>query len=162
MPCEMCGRNDHLIEADVEGVELLVCSACSKYGSIKKGKTNYSNGSSGYVNNGYAGRSITAKNEIEKRVVNDFASIIRKEREKRGMSQEDFAKFIQERQSFVAKWETGSVLPEISTAQRLGKIFNKNLIVEDVMSKVNLDLEIPKKKSDVFTLGDFVKVRKRV
>ena len=161
MPCEMCGRNGHLIEADVERVELLVCSGCSKYGSVKRGNKNYSGGSSDHLSNDSGGKPITPKNEIEKKVVNDFASIIRKEREKRSMSQDDFAKFLNERHSSVAKWETGSILPEISTAQRLGKILNKNLVIDDVMGKVNQDAEISKKKSDVFTLGDFVKVRKR-
>jgi len=161
MPCEMCGRGGNLIEADVEGVELLVCSGCSQYGSINRGKINNYNGNSGYASNDYGSKPNTSKNEIEKKVVNDFASIIRKERDKRNMSQKDFAKFLNERHSSVAKWETGSILPEISTAQRLGKILNKNLVIDDVMSMVNQDAEISRKKSDVFTLGDFVKVRKR-
>ncbi|MDP3989661.1 MAG: multiprotein bridging factor aMBF1 [archaeon] len=155
MLCEMCGRNDNLVEADIEGVELSVCSVCLQYGSVKKPKIISDNWDS-------ANRSFSPRNEIEKKVVDNFASIIRKERETRGMSQEDFAKFLQERQSIIAKWEAGSIVPEISTAQRLGRILNKTLIVEDVTSKVNLETESSKKKNDIFTLGDFVKVRKRV
>jgi len=155
MLCEMCGRDGHLVEADIEGVELSVCSVCLQYGSVKKTKLVSNNW--GSVN-----RSFSSRNEIEKKVINNFSSIIRKERETRGMSQEDFAKFLQERQSIIAKWEAGSIVPEISTAQRLGRILNKNLIVEDVTSRVNLETESSKKNKDVLTFGDFVKIRKRV
>jgi len=34
--CEMCGKEDRLVTAEVEGGELQVCSVCSKYGKIKK------------------------------------------------------------------------------------------------------------------------------
>ena len=149
--CEMCGKEARLVLADVEGGELRVCSNCTKYGVVKKS-----------VGGGYTGRAFKSKTKRDEgpqfKVVDDYPTLIRIAREKRGMKQEDFAKFLNERESIVSKWEQGSLKPRLDVARRISKLLRINLIVKDeVADKV----EIKKGKSSEFTLADFVKVRKK-
>ena len=75
------------------------------------------------------------------------------------MSQEDFAKFLNERESIVAKWEQGSLRPRIDTARRLERKLGIRLVEKE--EETSEDVDVPKVKKDEFTLGDFIKVRKR-
>ncbi len=154
--CEMCGKEAQLVSADVERVELKLCSGCVKYGVIKN--------KSGVSSSGFrVGSSSPVKLKPIKsegpqlKVIDEFAFLIRSAREKRGMTQEDFAKFLNEKVSILAKWEQGSLKPSIGWAQKIGKILSLNLVEKDEAG----DVDIKKTKSDEFTLADFVKVRKR-
>ena len=61
--------------------------------------------------------------EIIRLVVGDFATRVRKAREKLGLKQEDFAKKIKEKESIVHKLETGEFKPNLDLAKKLEKIF---------------------------------------
>ncbi|MAG02468.1 TIGR00270 family protein [Candidatus Pacearchaeota archaeon] len=147
--CEMCGKEARLVLADVEGGELKVCSNCAKYGIVKKSSVN--------VIHRFKSRS-KREDGPQFKVVGNYSNLIRSSREKRGMKQEDFAKFLNERESIVAKWEQGSLKPRIDIARRVGRLLRISLVVKDeVADKV----EIKKGKSSEFTLADFVKIRKK-
>jgi putative transcription factor len=146
--CEMCGQDSYLRLVNVDGAELNVCKNCAKYGEVKKKK----------VFKNPANNNFHKKDQKEFRIVNNFSSLIRSAREKKNISQEDFAKSINEKESIVAKWEHGDLKPRLSIARKLGKILGLRLIEEDKV--VDAELE-KKKKADGFTLGDFIKVRKR-
>ena len=150
--CEMCGKEASLINADVEGVELKVCSGCAKYGANNQNTPkNFRKPFSGHKNQ--------KKAEVEWKLVSNFSDLIKSAREKKGMNQEDFAKFLNEKESILSKWEQGTLKPRIFTARRLEKVLNVSLVAKDIQEKV----EIKKDKSlkGEFTLGDFIKVRKR-
>jgi len=147
--CEMCGKSTELLEAEIEGVILKVCSGCSKYGIVRK-MTN---------SNSYFRRNLLNRKEQEFKIVNNCAQLIRTAREKSGLSQEDFAKFLNEKESIVAKWESGAFKPFVDVARRLEKKLGIVLIVkEESGDEVKVE---QKGKADELTLGDFVKVRKR-
>jgi len=150
--CEMCGRESKLVQADVEGVELNVCSNCAKYGTIKKKVSNFRRQRS------HSQNRFVKKKPIEFKVVNSYSTLIRKARESKGMKQEDFAKFLNEKESIVAKWESGSLRPRIDVAKRLGKVLGINLLEKDEVKAVEIGRQ---KKTDEFTLGDFIKIKKR-
>ena len=150
--CEMCGKESYLVLIDIEGGELKVCSNCTKYGTIKK-----KIGSSSKLP--FKHKSTT-KEPVEFKVVNEYASLIRIAREKRGMKQEDFAKLLNERESIVAKWEQGTLKPRIEVARRVGRVLKINL-VENEEGDVSSLIEKKQNSSGEPTLGDFVKVRKR-
>ncbi|MBI2145851.1 TIGR00270 family protein [Candidatus Woesearchaeota archaeon] len=94
----------------------------------------------------------------EYRVISNFASLLRSAREKKGMTQEDFAKFIRERESILAKWEAGTVTPGIDVAKRIGKQLGLSLIELEEVSTVSSGST---QKANEPTVGDFVKVRQR-
>ncbi len=150
--CEMCGRSGALSNSLVEGVELKVCGNCAKYGKAAALRT--------VPRNGYK-RSFQRKEEPAFRIVRGCANVLRSAREKQGLSQKEFASSIGERESVVAKWESGSMKPRVGVARRLEKRFGVVLVESDENKNVNVSADSAKKKSDVFTLGDFIKVRKR-
>lgn len=145
--CEMCGRESQLLTANVEGVEMNLCPGCSRYGSVKKQTTNRV----------FTPSRRVKKDEPQFRVVRNYSNLLKSSREKKGLSQEEFAKFLQEKVSIVAKWESGKLRPSVGAARRLGRLLDLNL-VESETTEV-----FEKKKSrhnDYFTLGDFIKARK--
>ena len=143
----MCGKQGGLVTAEVEGVDMNVCPNCSQYGTVKR--------RADYVH--------VPQKRIHKeqpfRVTANYASLLRQVREKQGLSQEDFARFLQEKESIVAKWEQGRMQPSVDVARRLEKILGVSLVVEDVEQLVEREKNV---RGDVLTLGDFMKVRKKV
>ncbi|MDP3734762.1 MAG: multiprotein bridging factor aMBF1 [Nanoarchaeota archaeon] len=146
--CEMCGKAAAAVVIDVEGSNLSVCPSCSGYGTVTK---NFSVTSS-------LQRYSYTKETPEWSVVSDYASQIRRSRERKGMSHDDFSKLLQERETVISKWEAGTLKPSVDTARRLERILGIKLVQEDVIEKSAVTTTT---KSDELTLGDFVKIRKR-
>lgn len=105
------------------------------------------------------------RNEVEETLVSDFANKLRAAREKRGMTQEKFAAFLNQRESVVSKWENGSLIPNIGVAKGLSKKLKMNLVVEggvqvgdpeEILKSLNIS-----KSSKTATLGDMVKLKVR-
>ena len=154
MICDMCGTDaERLFKTSLEGSELNVCGGCSKHGRViseikirelKPRKT---------------------KEEIKKQspdkefvfmIVSDYAEMIKKGREALGLKQEDFAKKINEKHALIHKIETGHFKPGIELARKLEKILKIRLVEQQ--EEVN---EQPAKgKTDAFTIGDFIKIKK--
>jgi|SRR3989344_7258342 len=145
--CEMCGRENSLVKALVEGVELTVCVACAKFGTVR----------SRVQERAYHSKPVVDKGP-EFKVASDFAARLRKVREGLGLKQEDFAKYLNERVSVVAKWENGDLEPSVEMAKKVGKVLGMNFIEQ--MEEVPVHVE-KRSNSDELTLGDFVKIRKR-
>ncbi len=160
--CEMCGRSGNLISAAIEGVPLTVCDACAKYGTVNRLRsvavlTHFSSGKKGLAESSRYHSQPSTKPEY--RVVDTYAPLIRAAREKRAMTQKDFALLLQEKESFVGKWESGSLTPDLETAKKLQRLLKIALVVLDE-DALNTE-KIEKNKSTEFTLGDFIKVKKR-
>ncbi|MEM0202619.1 MAG: multiprotein bridging factor aMBF1 [Archaeoglobaceae archaeon] len=154
MNCEICGKE---IKAPgyriaVEGTELTVCASCKKYGSesIQTAKQ------------GSARRVVLKKKkpqtkiEFKEELVENFNQIIRIEREKRGWSQEQLAKKIQEKESVIKKIENAEITPEPEVVEKLEKLFGIKLR-ESVP-----DVKAPKAQRLTTTLGDVAMVKKKV
>ena len=158
--CEMCGRSGNLVSAVIEGVPLTVCDACARYGAVSRPfSTHLSTSLSprGNVLPPQQKSHFLPRSQPEYRVIDSYASLIRNIREKRGMTQKDFALLLQEKESFISKWESGALKPDLETAKKLQKILNLTLVVLDDNSVEPEKVE--KTKSSEFTLGDFIKVR---
>lgn len=145
--CEMCGKSTELVIADVEGVELKVCAGCTKFGTVRQRTDKPA----------FTSRQVKPEGPAFK-VVDNCASLLHAAREKRIMTQEEFAKFIQEKESVLAHWEAGKVKPALEAAKRVGRILGINLIEQEEVLPVKMEAS---RKTDELTLGDFVKVRKR-
>lgn len=141
--CEMCGREDYLTTAGVEGVEMSLCSGCLKYGVARQA-----------AHSQLLPKRQSPPDLPELKIVSAYASLIRSAREKRKMTQEDFAKYLNEKESIIVKWEAGKLKPGIEIAKRLEKILEIRLIESEVKQPF-----VPEhsKNAGVFTLGDFIK-----
>ena len=153
--CEMCGKDTETILAEVEGVELKLCSGCIKYG---KAKEHFSSRNS----RSHFRPSPRREEPPEERIVSGFGSLIRQTREKKGLTKQDFAKLLNERESVLIKWESGALVPDLEMARRLEKQLGIVLIVKEERETVTQQpVHREKERSDILTLGDFIKVRKR-
>ena len=143
----MCGKNTELVIADIEGVELKVCAACARFGTIRR-----------KINAPSSLPRPVQREEPSFKIIDNYASLLHAAREKKGLTQEDFAQFIREKESVLVHWEAGSAKPQIDAARRVGKILGINLIEQDITAAMKIESG---KKLDELTLGDFIKVRKR-
>src|SRR3989344_4088471 len=140
--CELCGREENLISAFVEGVKLSVCTNCSKFGKVVAERV---------VKNTY--RQEIRKEDVVEAVVENYNEIIKNSREANGLSQSDLAIKLNERESIISKTEQGSFKPGLDLARKLERFLKIKLIV---MEKI---AEAPtiKNKSAGLTIGDFIK-----
>ncbi len=159
MDCDMCGREQAVLKASVEGSTMSLCEGCSKFGKVV----------------GRLQTAFVAKRKEEKTaaptpeeetefVVANFGQLLKQKREELGrklednfMKLEDFAKLIAVKESVLHKMETGTYKPNVEEAKRIGKLIGLKLVekVEEVESLV------PEPKKDQLTLGDMIKIKKK-
>ncbi len=150
--CEMCGKISNLLTTDIEGSILRVCAECANYGQVRRAS------SEGMYRRG----PVKQMPQEEFEVVGNFSTLLRHERTKRGLTQTDFARLLAEKDSVVAKWEVAAIKPDLDVARRVGKILGLTLVVkQNGVAVEKAELPVPKRGATEFTLGDFVKVRKR-
>ncbi|MCS7121303.1 MAG: multiprotein bridging factor aMBF1 [Archaeoglobaceae archaeon] len=149
MDCEICGKKiEKGYKVIVEGCEVTVCSSCKQLGIEKpilpkQSKTVQKK------------RQQKTKIEFEYELVEDFHEIIKKEREKRGWSQAELAKKIQEKESIIKKIENRELVPEKELIEKLERLFSVKL-------KENIpDIRVESKKSLTLTFGDVAVLRKK-
>lgn len=153
--CDLCGREaGDLVRAEIEGTELNVCEECGKFGFILGEVEKEEKEEKRTV---LPKKRIMPEEEVEERVVSAYAEKIRRAREKRRMDQEEFAKFLNEKESTARKWEGGNLRPGIESARKLERILGIDLI-EKVEEK---KIELKETKSGEITLGDTIRIRKR-
>ena len=153
MDCDMCGREQAILKASVEGTVLAVCNACSRYGKLV-GKI--PTAVAAVKEKAKADKQKPEEEELET-VVANFGVLIKQKRESLGLKQEEFAKKVAVKESVLHKMETGTARPSIEEIKRLEKLLGLKLIekVEAVEDTV------PQPKKDQLTLGDMIKIKKK-
>ncbi len=137
MACEMCGREtDELVSIRIEGAVLQVCKSCAKHGVRVKEKK----------------QKI---DETEIIPVEHYGAVIRREREKLGLTQEELARKLNISESHLRNLEHEKVELDMKTGKILEKFFGIKLFE-------HLEVEnTPSEKKDIgpITLGDIAKVK---
>jgi putative transcription factor len=147
--CDMCGKDADLFLANIEETELSVCQSCARYGKVIKRIQP--------VVKQEKKSKITEKEpepEIVEKIVEDYAQKIRRVREQLGLSHKEFARKINEKESWLHNIETGKYEPSIKIARKLERILGIKLVEEIKDEKENIKL---KTKKEEFTIGDFIK-----
>ncbi len=154
MNCEICGREikGRGFKIVVEGSEVTVCAACKQYGTEKPSAATQAGVSRVIIRK----RRPKGRIEFTEELVENFNVIIRREREKRGWSQEQLAKKIQEKESLIKKIENAEIVPEPRVVEKLEKLFNIKL--RESVPEVKVET---KRLSATPTLGDIVVVRRK-
>ena len=149
--CDLCGRVDErLFRALIEGVELDVCSACSKFGKILA--TIHRPSPKEQHKEFQKRMQAQEKEEKIELLVDGYADIIKKKRDSMGISQKDFASKINEKESTIHKIESGAFEPQLSLAKKLERELGIK-IIEDYQERH----EKPKKsRINSFTIGDII------
>ncbi|WP_309491973.1 multiprotein bridging factor aMBF1 [Candidatus Hecatella orcuttiae] len=130
MLCEVCGRTirSQPRRAVIEGALLQVCDDCAKHASSTWGERGRPSPKTFSSKPGRAGR---VKIEEEDYVmVEDYGQKIKRAREARGWSQEELARRINEKASFIGKVETEKVVPSLEVAKKLQHIFGFPLLTQ--------------------------------
>lgn len=148
MDCELCGRPNAEYVGIVEKVKMNLCQRCAKHAQIIGKLTEEKD---------EVIKQKPGKEEIELEVVEDYAEIIKKEREKKGMTIKQLANELAEKESYIDKIEKGDVVPSEKVARKLEKYFNIKLLEEVVVTG--------KKETDThdepITLGDIIEIKKK-
>ena len=154
--CEVCGKEtEEVYCTEIEGTKMDACAKCSKFGKVlyvPKPKTELSLSSKESLK----GKKVE-KEAPEQKIVNNYAKIVRQIREKLSLTQEDFAKKINEKESLMKGIESGKVIPTFDLAGKLEKMFNIVLIETVEEDKP----ETGSSGSKDFTLGDMITIKTR-
>jgi len=143
----MCGKAGRLMVAVVEGVEMQVCAGCAKYGQILRRAKPL----------GHPKAKIKKpEKEILRLIVNDYAQIVRKAREKLKLSQKEFASRLAEKESIIQKIETKEFKPSIALAEKLEKFLHLTLIETVEVEREKGNKTEPAKS---LTIGDLIKLK---
>ena len=146
MKCEICGKEAKLRRALVEGVEMMVCYECSKYGIILPDKKPVTKPKRKIVP-----YSRDVFEEMNKELVPDWGKKIKMAREAKGMTREELGAKIGEKTTTIAKIENEELRPPDETVKKLEKVLEISLFCE-VENAV-----VKHKKARTLTLGDLLK-----
>ena len=142
--CDLCGKDfEFLFKTRIEGSLVDACERCSKFGEILWKIEN-------------AKPEIRTKDDEigdQEIIVGNYNKIIRQEREKTGLKQDELARKLNEKESLIRKIENKEITPSLKVARKLEKFFGVKL-VENVS---NNKIEIKRSEVKSFTLGDVIK-----
>lgn len=145
--CEICGRVAEIYDAIVEGAIVQVCARCSKHGNvvslkrpeIKKVEV----------------ESITKTYDYIDVIVEDYQNLIKNAREKKGLSHEELAKAVAEKESIISQVEAGKMKPNFKLAKKLSVFLNVELMEKAESSKDSV--KTIDFKDNSLTIGDLLK-----
>ena len=148
MMCEICGREikGKGKEIFVERAKLTVCRNCARYGTQVREKPPESRK-----------KSVHPHRATDFDIREDFPQIIRKAREKQGLTQKDLARQINEKESVIHRVETGHMRP----SRRLARKLESALDVKLVEKVEEPEIVHRRSRSDELTIGDIIRLKKK-
>ncbi|ABR54854.1 helix-turn-helix domain protein [Methanococcus vannielii SB] len=159
MQCELCGKEvKDIFKTRIEGVDMNVCETCAKFGITPKG---YSRMPKAVFNVTSDKKEKTSKKPKKdmfdslKTIVEDYGTLIREAREKRNMTLEGLARTAGIKESLLHKIERNEIEPEEKYVNILERELKISLYEEGTYNYESKD------ENADFTLGDFVKIKKR-
>ena len=155
MQCELCGRVCDCRPATVDGVKMMLCPGCMKYGQGIKPTVE----TSASVRKPILERSKRPKakdvyKDMSKELVSGWNDLIKNARKKKGLSREELGFRIGERTVTIAKIENGDLRPSDKMVKKLEKELGITL-VEEVTSVSSVSTG--SRSGSRLTLGDFIK-----
>jgi len=120
MKCEICGREAHLHRAHralVEGVEMMVCQECSRYGTpIEEKKRKEMKPKKKVIP-----YSRDVFKNMDQVLVSDWGKKIARAREQKGMTREELGAKVGEKTVTIAKIENEELRPPDETVKKIEK-----------------------------------------
>jgi putative transcription factor len=154
MGCDMCGKEGSLVDAIVEGSMLKVCSECSKHGVVVVGQKEEKQEE---VREIPVTVEPTKQGEEIDVIINNYSQIIKVAREKKGLTQEELAKDIGEKESVIVGVESGNMKPDFKLAGKLNIYLKINLIEKAEKVDFKKDKKDIDFKDKTVTIGDLLK-----
>lgn len=152
MTCEMCGKKtENPVEAIVEGSMLSVCQKCSKHGNVIRVLQ-----APKEISAEFNRERVSSEDPVEV-VVDSYPEVIKKAREKMGLTQEQLAKDVGERESIIHQAESGKMKPNFMLAKKLNVYLKINLIEKVEKIDFKKDKKDINFKDKTITIGDLLK-----
>jgi len=141
--CELCGKDTELMSALVEGIALNVCKSCARHGKVLARPR---------------AKPKPLKQSVQEPVdmlVDNFADKVRRAREQLGLTQKEFARKLNEKESVLQKIETNHFRPTIEKARHFERVLGVTLVESSSVEPV-----VKQRKSDSggLTIGDMLKL----
>ena len=145
--CDMCGAEvDEFLDAIVEGVSMSVCEKCSKYGEVVALKPKI-----------FSIKKVEKKEpEQTELIVDNYAELIRKGRERKGFKQNELAKALGEKESVIQGVEAGRFKPGLVLAKKFELVLGIDLVNSYKEVKEGKKLNLRDKS---LTIGDVVRAK---
>lgn len=160
MICEMCGADVPKTKfVKVEGAALHVCPRCEKYATSEAVKTETGQVLTPSVAERLASRQKRRKERDvfesgeEKELALDYPEKVKDGRRRKGFSQEELAKKINEKKSVIVRVENGEIRPNDKLVRKLERALHMSLR-EKMESGAGSER---RPYSQGMTLGDFIK-----
>ncbi len=154
----MCGNEKALVKASIEGAVLEVCERCARFGKVLARPQQREIREPAAQQRQAIARP--QRKEVIELITADYAKKIKEARERLGLTQEEFSKKLNEKWSAMQKMESGQMKPSIEQARKLEKLLRIQL-VEQYGEEGDIPLGDTRKKEESFTLGDFIKTKKK-
>lgn len=139
--CEVCGKSQKILNiVKIHGTIFNACDKCSGLGTIiKKGdssanypqKTTFGKSYTVHKMNKELLRDVRENSDGSEIVRDDFAKIISSARQRRGLTQKEFARNINEKESMIHSIESGKHIPDLKLAKKLEKFLGVSLIEKE-------------------------------
>lgn len=130
MQCEICGSEikGNPIRVTVEGTVLDVCGKCARYGTPSDKRTPVSRKLSPVEKTVFIRKPRKdAFDKLEGEIIPDYAQVIKKARESRGLTLEGLALKIMEKSALLRKIEREELVPEDAIRKKLETELNIKL-----------------------------------
>ncbi len=149
--CEVCGIpiRDKVYIVEIENAILRVCKNCAKLGKVLR-VVSVEESEKALEE---AEKERKGAYEIVYEYVPNYNELIKREREKRGLTQRQLAQMLGIKESLLHKIESGEAYPDEKLARKLEKMFNIKL-----MEKKKIYIGEEKAKDVEVTLGDLVEI----
>jgi putative transcription factor len=150
----------------IEGAKIRVCESCAQHGKkiipTRSRKTYHKRSTSSRKQSSSSNSRKSSRSYLEPEliVVDDYAKRIREAREKRNLTQEQFAQRIHQKESLIRRFEASKNKPTIELAKKLEKEYNIKLLEESDITQVNTSDYIKKKRGGT-SLGDIAFIKKK-
>lgn len=151
--CEVCGNRDSAFIVLIEGAKLLSCPSCARGGKILHSLNDQAPLSDSPIT--YEKRPPKAFRE-EETIVDNYGSIIRSARNKKGLKREEVAKSINEKESYLEHIEKEKTLPPFKVLRKLEKFFEIKLIEKTSPSLVDQGSLGKDQRGRAITLADML------
>jgi putative transcription factor len=157
MRCEICGKKviGKPVRTKIENSIMLTCNECSKFGKVQREPPRPQRGPVGRVPAG-SRRSFRSQ-EPTHEVIEDYQTVIRQGREKKGWSREDLGEKIYEKVSVINRLESGKMVPDLKLARKLERILKVKLLEKTEEAQLD-DLSASGMRNA--TIGDIARIKK--
>lgn len=159
MNCDMCGKNTNLFITNIEGAKMQLCKECASYGKVlgnvktREEKILEEERIKKILDKGK--KSNYKDFETHETLATNFGQIIRKKRESLQITQTEFAKMLNIKESEIHHMEHGDFKPQIELARKIEKMLKVTLIVKE-----DSDVKMEKGVNGAMTIGDLLKFKK--